>query len=115
MNQLFTDLCAVKALVIEGGIAQGIYAQAGTNCRCHIVKACGYDPECFNTTTAFEEDARVIAVCEALAQAVPPIDRGYAPTAVEQLFHWNDKHYRTKADVIDLVQRAANRAGGGDA
>jgi hypothetical protein len=28
---------------------------------------------------------------------------------------WNDAPERTKADVIDLIQRAANRAGGGDA
>lgn len=113
MNQLYLDLCKVKALLVAGEYARGAYQlRRDGACRCitgHIVTACGYDAFQFNTNV-FYNDQRVKDCVSALVA-----EAGLEPESYEvnALFDWNDHPARTKQEVIDLVQRAANRAGGG--
>jgi hypothetical protein len=96
MNQLFLDLCKVKALLIEGW-AQGETArEPGRTCLFSAVGVPSLGRPSGPLHNAIYDELNSI---------------GWFSGMVE----FNDAPGRTKQEVIDLVQRAANRAGGADA
>jgi hypothetical protein len=98
MNQLFTDLCAVKALIVAG------WGQGECRDRTHL---CPVDAIWqIAGRSGPRTDALQNAMYAELARTTGDLRIGFVD--------WNDAPERTKADVIDLIQRAANRAGGGD-
>lgn len=93
MNQLYLDLCKVKALLVAGW-GQGSGRDETHLCPLDAVWNCIDSPRRSKVISAL--------YCE-LART----------TGRNKLISaWNDDPARTKAEVIDLVQRAANRAGG---
>lgn len=97
MNQLFTDLCAVKALILAG------WGQGRGRDKTHL---CPIDAM---SRVASNRGPRADALNQALYDE---LER--TTGKLVGFVHWNDAPERTQADVIDLIQRAANRAGGGD-
>jgi hypothetical protein len=96
MNQLFLDLCKVKALLIEGWAQGETIREPGRTCL-------------FRAAEAVRPWASSRPLHDAIYDELNSI--GWHNGMVE----FNDTPGRTKQEVIDLVQRAANRAGGADA
>jgi hypothetical protein len=88
MNQLYLDLCKVKALLVAGWGQGEAIQEPGKTC---LFRACErVNPNNKPLKTAiYDELARL----------------GWLDGMVD----WNDHAARTKAEVIGLVQRAANR------
>jgi hypothetical protein len=101
MNQLYLDLCKVKALLVAG------WGQGNGRDETHL---CPVDAiwqlyrEVPGPTKA-RATAVQNALYEELHRTVAPRQMGFVD--------WNDHPSRTKAEVIDLVQRAADRAASG--
>lgn len=90
MNQLYLDLCKVKALLVAGWAQGEALREPGKTC---LFRAC----ERVNQNGKLLKNA----IYEELESQF-----GWTDGMVD----WNDHPNRTKAEVIDLVQRAANRA-----
>jgi hypothetical protein len=117
MNQLYLDLCKVKALLVAAdGIAKGEYwdFEHGYGCTTGFVGlACSPEPSrLLKQQYSFDHACgtpRGLACIAALAEEAG-ISSNHTLQAFSRLIAWNDAPERTKAEVIDLVQRAADRA-----
>lgn len=92
MNQLYKNLCRVKALLVDG------WGQDGHGLCLHDAAHVAFK----------HEGPERKAVYDALYDEVKLMGASF-------IVEWNDAPGRTKAEVVDLVQRAANRAAGGNA
>lgn len=90
MNQLYLDLCKVKALLVAGwGQGEELH-EPGRICLFQACERVNQNSKPLKTAIYDELEGRF----------------GWTHGMVE----WNDDPARTKAEVIDLVQRVANRA-----
>jgi hypothetical protein len=92
MNQLYTDLCKVKALLVAGW---------GQDVGRDDTRLCPID-----ALGLIMGDQNRLDVSKALYDE---LERTVGNDLIG-LVDWNDDPSRTKAEVIDLVQRAADRA-----
>lgn len=107
MNQLYLDLCKTKALAIDGGgLVKTVYYDVPTGCCCitgYVFKACT------GKAMFIQQDPRADACFKALAEA-GNIHSSRPHFDHYGLIPWNDAPERTFQEVIDLIDRAAQRA-----
>src|SRR5215211_1450887 len=94
MNQLYKDLCTIKALIVAG------WGQAKNRDKTHL---CPIDALC-----RIVDDSRQLAVSRALYDEL--VATVGDDTVGLGMVEWNDAPDRTKAEVVALIQRAADRA-----
>jgi hypothetical protein len=118
MNQLFQDLAQTKALLLANkcGIVQGeLYNAVGFCIDGAIAQATGYDLKIKPEQLAYNylrDNPRARACVVACYHELPgswqtPAHLMYP---YEALYGWHDEPGRTLPEVLDLVQRAADKA-----
>jgi hypothetical protein len=109
MNQLFLDLCKVKALLIDGWAQGKTVFEPGRTCLYRAVTSV----EPYQQLPRPPVRHRPARMRSPLYNAI--YDELNSIGWFNGMIEFNDAPGRTKQEVIDLVQRAANRAGGADA